>query len=161
MGPKRFNNALKLVRHVLALAMESGVIFSNPAEGLKPRRVMAKKLELPTLAQFSAFIAEIKASSTSGSAELAEGLVYTGCRVSEAARIEWRDLNFTAGEVFVKGDAVEATKNGEVRRVPMIPGARALFERMRERRPDGAGDSPVFAVKECQRPWTGRPKRRE
>ncbi len=154
VGATRFNHALELVKHVIALGMESGVVFTNVAADLKNRRVTAKKLELPTLSQFSTFIEEMKKSTTgvsSASAELAEGLAYTGCRVSEAARIEWRDLNFAAGEIFVKGDAIEATKNGEVRRVPMIPGARVLFEGMRAKRPNEAGEKPVFEVKECQR----------
>ena len=36
-----------------------------------------------------------------------------------------------AGEIVVRGDPETGTKNWTVRRVPMIPDARALFERMR------------------------------
>ena len=49
--------------------------------------------------------------------------------LGEANALEWRDIDFEAGEVLVRGDAETGTKNWEVRRVPLIPDARALFER--------------------------------
>ena len=75
-------------------------------------------------------------------ADLAEGLAFTGCRISEAAQIAWRDLDFHSGEILVKGDPEEATKNGEIRRVPMIPSARELFLRMRSESATDEPDTP-------------------
>jgi len=153
-SPTRYNNSLALLRHVIAVAVESGVVFSNVADGLERKSVKAKKLELPSLEQFSAFIAEMRAPNARFSqacADFAQGLAFTGCRLSEAGRIEWSDLNFTAGEILVKGDPEEATKNGEVRRVPMIPNVRTLFEKMRGQRPDESKSTPVFKVRECQK----------
>ena len=46
--------------------------------------------------------------------------------------MRWRDLDFAAGEIVVRGDSETGTKNWTVRRVPMIPDARALFQRMLE-----------------------------
>jgi integrase len=84
-------------------------------------------------------------------ADLAEGLAFTGCRIGESAQIEWRDLHFEAGEILVKGDPEEGTKNGEIRRVPMIPRARDLFTRMREARAAEPAAAKVFLVHECQK----------
>ena len=131
----RYNNSIALLRHVIDVAKESGVVYSNPAEDLERVTVRGKKLDLPTLSQFAAFIAELRnahSRDTQNCADLAEGLAYTGVRIGESAEIEWRDLAFDAGEIFVQGDPQEATKNGEVRRVPMIPQARALLAHMRE-----------------------------
>jgi len=153
-SPSRFNNSLSLLRHVIDLAIESGVIHSNPANGLQRKPVRAKLLELPTLAQFSAFIAEMRAAHSRYSrscADLAQGLAFTGCRIAESAQIEWRDLDFAAGEIVVKGDPEEGTKNGEFRRVPMIPEARELFTKMREVRADEPPTAKVFLVHECQK----------
>jgi integrase len=119
----RYNNSLSLLRHVLDVAIESGVLYANPATGMERKSIRPKKLELPTRAQFAAFITEIRAAhsrDTQNCADFAQGLAFTGCRISEAAQIEWRDLDFAGGEILVKGDPEEATKNGEIRRVPMI-----------------------------------------
>jgi integrase len=51
-------------------------------------------------------------------ADLLRGLAFTGCREGEAAEIHWRDLNFAAGEIIVRGDGVTGTENWTVRRVP-------------------------------------------
>ena len=150
----RYNNSIALLRHVLAVAIENGVIYSNPADDLARKPVRSKVLELPTLAQFTAFIESIRSRNgrfSEACADFAQGLAFTGCRISEAARITWKDLDFAAGEIVVKGDPVDRTKNGEIRRVPMIPNARALFERMQSGRKDEAKDSAVFKVRECQK----------
>lgn len=150
----RYNNTVSLLRHVLDVAIENGILYSNAADDLERVTVHGKKLELPTLAQFVAFIAEMRSAHSRDSqncADLAEGLAYTGMRIGEANEVAWIDLSFVAGEVFVRGDIEEATKNGEVRRVPMIPQARALFERMRASRSDEPKQAKVFRVRECQK----------
>ena len=152
-SPTRYNGALSYLRHVFDVAVESGVIHSNPATGLKRAKVRAKHLELPTLDQFTAFIAEMKAGGGRDSvncADLVAGLAFTGCRIMEAARITWRDLDFAAGEILVKGDPEERTKNGEIRRVPMIPNARELFQGMRGARANELPTEAVFRVREAQ-----------
>jgi integrase len=74
------------------------------------------------------------------------GLAFTGCRIAESTQTEWRDLDFRGGEIVVKGDPEEGAKNGESRRVPMIPHARDLFTKMREGRADEPATAKVFAV---------------
>lgn len=150
----RYNNSLSLLRHVIAVAIEAGIVVTNVADGLERKTVRLKKLELPSLAQFEAFIAEIRSAhsrDTQNCADLAEGLAYTGCRISESAQIEWRDVDFKKGEITVKGDPEEGTKNGEIRRVPITPGARELLERMRQARTDEPASAKVFLVHECQK----------
>jgi len=78
-------------------------------------------------------------------------LAFTGCRKGEAGQIAWQDVDFDAGEIVVRGDANTGTKNGELRRVPLIPDARALFERMRGDRSGESLDAKVFCVRECQK----------
>jgi integrase len=62
-----------------------------------------------------------------------------------------RDIDFEAGEVIVRGDAETGTKNWTVRRMPMIPDAHALFQRMRRDRRRESLDTKVFRVGECQK----------
>jgi integrase len=149
----RFNNSVDFMRHIMAVGVELGVVFANSAEGLERKTVKAKRLELPTLAKFAELIAEMsipKGRYSKPSAELAEGIAVTGTRISEARRVEWRHLDFPNDEITIIGDPEEGTKNGEIRRIPMIPQARALFERMRAERPDETPTTPVYRVGKCQ-----------
>jgi integrase len=150
----RYNNSLALLRHVIDVAKESGVIYTNPAADLERVTVRGKQLELPTRAQFAAFIVEMRSvhsRDTQNCADLAEGLAFTGMRIGEASEVVWSDLDFANGEIIVRGDAEEATKNGEIRRVPMIPQARELFQRIRKGRGAEASAKKVFLVNECQK----------
>jgi integrase len=154
----RYNNTLSVLRHILNVAIEAGVIYSNPAASVQRVKVRGKHISLPTTDKFNALIAEMRNGHSRDSqncADLAEGLAYTGCRIGEANEIEWRDLdfdaNFEANELAVRGDAATGTKNWELRRVPLIPDARALFRRMRSERSDEPLDAKVFLVRECQK----------
>jgi integrase len=65
--------------------------------------------------------------------------------------LAWKDLDFDTGEIVVRGDSQTATKNWEVRRVPMIADARALFKQMREARAFEPLTEKVFCVRVCQK----------
>jgi integrase len=154
-SPTNFNNTVALLRHVFAVAVEAGVIYSNPAAVLKRAKLRGKEINLPTAAQFNAMVAEMRNGHGRFSrdcADFVEGLAYTGMRKGEANTLEWRDLDFEASEIVVRGDAVTGTKGGEGwRRVPMIPDARAIFERLRAERSHESLDGKVFQVSECQK----------
>jgi integrase len=149
VSPTRYNNTLAVLRHVLNVAVEAGVIYGNPTTVVKRAPVRGKEISLPSLDKFNALIGEMcdgHSRDSKNCADLAAGLAFTGCRISEAREIEWRDVDFGAGEVVVR-----ITKNGEVRRVPMVPDARVLFERMRADRADEPLDAKVFLVRESQK----------
>ena len=154
VSPTRFNNTLAILRHVLSVGIKKGVIFSNPAAEVERRPARYKQIALPSTEKFNAMVAKMRSGHGRFSrdcADLAEGLAFTGCRIGEAREVEWRDLDFNKGEVVVRGDRETGTKNWELRRVPMIPDARALFERMRAERPDESLATKVFRVRECQK----------
>jgi integrase len=121
---------------------------------LKRAAIRGKEIALPTIEKFNALIAEMRAGHSRDSincADFASGLAFTGCRVGEAREIAWRDVDFDAGEIVVRGNAETGTKNWELRRVPLIPDARALLERMRNERTGEPLDAKVFRVGECQK----------
>jgi integrase len=150
----RYNNTVSILRHVLNVAVESGVVYGNAAAVVKRAAVRGKQIALPTIDKFNAMIAEMRAGHSRDSincADLATGLAFTGCRIGEAREIAWRDVDFNAGEIVVRGDAKTGTKNWELRRVPLIPDARGLFQRMRSERRGEPLDAKVFRVGECQK----------
>jgi integrase len=153
-SPTRYNNTLSGLRHVFEVAKDAGIMYGNPAEKLQRIRVRAKQLTLPSGDQFLQLVDVVEhagAWCSRDCADFVQGLAFTGCRKGEAGQITWRDVDFDAGEIIVRGDPETATKNWMVRRVPLIPDARALFERMRSERRDEPLDAKVFCVRECQK----------
>jgi integrase len=153
-SPTNYNNTGAILRHVLNVAIEAGVIYSNPAAALKRAAIRGKEIGLPTIEKFNALIAEMRAGHSRDSincADFALGLAVTGMRKGEANALEWRDVDFEAGEIAVRGDAETGTKNWELRRVPLIPDARALFQRMHSERAAEPLDAKVFLVRESQK----------
>jgi integrase len=153
-SPTRYNNTVAVLRHVLSVAVEAGVVYSNAAAVVKRAAVRGKQISLPTMDRFNALIEEMRAGHSRDSencADFALGLAVTGMRKGEANALEWRDLDFEVGEIVVRGDADTGTKNWELRRVPLIPDARALFQRIRSERVGEPLNAKVFAVRECQK----------
>ena len=150
----RYNNTLAGLRHVFEVAKEAGIIYRNPAEKLERVKVRAKQLTLPSGDQFLQLVDMVEhagAWCSRDCADFVRGLAFTGCRKGEAGQITWRDVDFDAGEIVVRGDPETGTKNWELRRVPLIPDARALFQRMRSERQGELLDAKVFRVGECQK----------
>ena len=88
------------------MAVEVGVVYSNAATAVKRAPVRGKEIALPTIDKFTAMIAEMRAGRSRDSincADFASGLAFTGCRVGEAREIAWRDMDFNAGEIVVRG----------------------------------------------------------
>jgi integrase len=153
-SPTRYNNTVAGLRHVFEVAKDAGIMYGNPAEKLERVPVRAKQLTLPSGDQFLQLVDVVEHAGAWCSRDCADflrGLAFTGCRKGEAGQITWRDVDFDAGEIVVRGDPETATKNWTVRRVPLIPDARALFERMRSERPGESLDGKVFRVSECQK----------
>ena len=150
----RYNNTLSGLRHVFDVAIEAGIIYGNPAAKLDRVPVRAKQLTLPSGDQFLQLVDAVERAGGGASRDCADflrGLAFTGFRKGEAGQIEWRDVDFEAGEIIIRGDPDTGTKNWTVRRVPLIPDARALFERMRGDRSGESSDAKVFRVGECQK----------
>jgi integrase len=153
-SPTRYNNTIAGLRHVFKIAVDAGVIYGNPADKLERMPVRQRELTLPSREQFLQIVdhvAKAGAWCSRDCADFLRGLAFTGMRIGEAAQVEWRDLDIAVGEVIVRGDAQTGTKNWTIRRVPMIPDARALFERMHSERSEESLTEKVFRVNEAQR----------
>jgi integrase len=150
----RYNNTIHLIRHILNVAIDQGVIAYNFANALQRVSVRPKELELPSLAQFSSLLNEMRDAHgrfSKACADLAAGLAFTGCRLGEAKALTWGDIDFDLGRIVVRGNPETGTKNSEIRRFRLLPDARALFQRMRSDFPDDRDRDPVFRVGECQK----------
>jgi integrase len=148
-----FNNTALVLRKVFGIAVESGIIYDNPARHIKRRAVRPKELHLPDNAEFIQFVQEIENAGGRFSkhcADLVRFLAYGGFRLGEAKNITWNDCDFKRGEIIVRGDAVEKTKNSEIRRVPMIAEMRQLLEKFCQERPDEPATARITKVTQCE-----------
>jgi len=149
-----YNNTVKVLRDVIAICIESGARYDNPALAIKRASVRPKKLRLPEFDKFNDFLAVMEKAGgrfSKSCADLVRFLAYGGFRKSEAANVTWADCDFARNKIAVRGDAQTGTKNSEVREVPMIPDMQKLLGRLSKERLDATPGSPVMLVQECQK----------
>lgn len=149
-----FNNTALVLRAVLDIAIERGVLYENVARFIARRAVRHKELHLPDNSKFIEFVQAIEEAGgrySGGCADLVRFLAFGGFRLGEAKNITWADCDFAREEIVVRGDPNEATKNGEVRRVPMIGEMRQLLERLQKKQSGAPSVASVMRVGECQK----------
>ncbi len=152
-SPTAFNNTVGTLQLILAIGIEFGACYDNPAKSIGKHRVRAKQLELPSQAEFQAlltYVESVRVGRTKSCANLMRFLAYGGFRKGEAKQISWADCDFEKGKIRVKGDPETGTKNWEVRYVPMIPEMKILLEKLRSERPEAKPSDAVMLVSECQ-----------
>lgn len=141
-----YNNTVGSLKLVLDIAEEAGAIYHNPAKSIKRAKVQIKELHLPTDDVFEQVISEIKHDKCK---DLLRFLAYGGFRKTEASQIRWGDISFEKGEIVVRGDEITRTKNGEIRRAPMIPAMRGLLERLASENLNRKLSDCVMRASEC------------
>lgn len=142
-----FNNTIGTLKLIIDIAVEAGAIYDNPARFIKRVPVRFKIPDLPSQEDFEKILGVIKHKSV---ADLIRFLAYGGFRKSEAANVTWADVDMDKEKILVRGDEVTATKNGDVRHVPMIPEMQALLERLQADNPERKPTDKVMKVKEAQ-----------
>jgi integrase len=152
-SPTAFNNTALVLRAVLDIAIESGVIYENMARHITRRSVKPKELHLPDNNKFIEFVDAIEHAGGRFSrdcADLVRFLSYGGFRLREGWNITWADCDFVREEIIVRGDPEEGTKNSEVRRVPMIAEMNELLARLRNEQQKVSPTIRVMRIGQCQ-----------
>jgi integrase len=153
-APSVVNNSIGTLRAIFNEAIERGARFSNPAARLKRIPIRQRSLNLPTRTQFLNLIEAIRTAGAPQSKDCAEFvsfLAYSGLRKTEAKFVTWSDVDFKNGEIIVRGDPVTATKNNEIRRVPIIPELNEMLAAMRESRKSEKPSERVLRVNEAEK----------
>jgi len=136
-----YNNTIGTLKQVIEAGIKAhkangGTAIENPASVLKKTRIKQKELQLPEASHFKAMVENIRKRSGGWGprdADLVEFLAYGGMRIhSEAQWVAWEDVDWNRKEIIVRGDPVTATKNGEMRRIPMIPDMESLLLRLKD-----------------------------
>jgi integrase len=150
-----YNNTLGTFRAIL----ERGGLGhdDNPARRIKRLGVKPKELLLPESAQFEALLITMQTSGAGQAhhcADLARFLAFSGCRISEARKVTWADVDFERGEIKVRNAKRSKVSNAqELRFVPVIPSMLGLLERLRRDQSPEPSDR-VCILGECQKSLT-------
>ena len=144
--PATILTALSVVRRVLNLAVNEGLINRNPANGIGRLIARVARREDSQVAGVESWTREEAGALLAVAQEheprfapLLRFLLSTGCRRSEALGLAWEDVDFTRSRISIrraltKGVAV-TPKSGKSRTVAMPPGlASTLFDLLAARR---------------------------
>jgi integrase len=145
------------LRHIFDIAVGPGLIARNPALAVAKVKVPQKKLELPSSEQFKVIIEKLRTSGSAtsqGCGDLVEFLAFSGCRINEAARVRWIDVDEAKGRTWIAPG-----KNDEGRYIPLLESMRDLLGRVRarprwfraDRRREGGF---ILSVAECEEALT-------
>ncbi len=139
----RHNGAIALLRRVWNRAIEHREAATNPVDALKRLKPDQRHWYPPTKEKFAELVESIrsqKKSYSKATAMAVEFLAYTGMRISEAQSVTWSDVR--------EGHIVRRiAKNDSIGKIPLIPAALSLLERMRNAGIPCEASDPVMLVK--------------
>ena len=131
-----YNNITGTLKQVMKLAIKEhvkkgGTVFENPAGCIGRASIKPNELRLPEPSQFRALlrsIVEVAPQAGERIATVVQFLAYSGVRAfSEANWIGWDDVDWKRKEIIVRGVPATGTKNGEIRRIPLLPDMEKLL----------------------------------
>jgi integrase len=149
-----FNNTVGTLRGILKRAGIVGI--DDPTKEVKRLGVKAKELHLPEPDQFPKLLEKIESSGAGQAqhcADFVRFLAYSGCRLSEARQVHWKDVNLQRGFLTVRSAKTRKTNDAaKTRNVPIISDMQALLERLGKT--DHSPESKVCLVGECEKSLT-------
>ncbi len=156
-GPASRNLHLAAIKDILTMAAGDGIIASSPASNLKGSKLAKPIRKTPTVEEFKAIIANIRAQPFNGdakeSADFIELLGLAGLGQAEASSLTWGDIDWQAERITTFR---HKTKSGFA--VPLYPQLRPLLERLK-----GEGnqpqDQPVLKIKDGKKALAAACKR--
>lgn len=155
MSPARYNCTIDQMRNVFAIAIRQRLVLVNPVtEEIPKLKARKKHLNLPTTEQFRQFWTAIRQAGARQSLDcsfLVRFLALTGCRISEANRVQWQDIKDVEGMVLIRGDWKTGTKNWSWRSVPLHPDLKALIDEIRAEYPDARPTGLLLKVKTAKK----------
>jgi integrase len=162
------NRAIDTLRRVLDIALQKGQIHTNPVsvkpeEGRLKKKIVAKKLVLPSRSEAEKLIAHMQASGQHGgwgveAAFLCRFLMMTGARIGEIPLTTWAHVRWNKKQLSLPGYKTETS----ARTIPLFAELEPLLKEIIEwRKAVAAGRSDrrafleandsIFRIKECQK----------
>lgn len=151
-APHYFNQTLATLRYIF----ERAELNPSPARKMKRLGVKLRDFKLPEPDQFPQLLTNLEQGGGRDSrncADLVRFLAFSGCRLSEAKGVTWKDVDLKKGTLKVMNAKQQTTSAAkEYRTVPIISELRLLLERLMESNP--APEETICRVHECQKALT-------
>jgi integrase len=158
LAASSFVQELDTMKLILDSAASKGLLLENPAHAIQRRKVVTKRIAVPSHDQFQQIIKAIR--DTDGEfgihgkggdgAGLVELLAYSGCRLKEAISICWRDVDLDRDRLVVTGGE-EGTKNHESRTIPITSALRELLLRLKVSRKNVQPTDTVSQINDAKK----------
>jgi integrase len=163
LASETFVHELDVLKAVFDFALNRGLLLSNPARHIRRRKIVSKRIAVPSLDQFARLISAIRLSDgrkdsqekAKDGADLVEFLAYSGARIGEVTGggsakekrpLLWSDVDFERGTAFLPGTKTEAAP----RTIPMSDRLRELLLRLKaEKNPQP--DERIVAIKSARK----------
>ncbi len=150
-GAASYNLYLQFIGAVFRLAVHDGILAPpSPIAHLKAKRAAQPIRTTPTLEEFRAIVAEIRAqpfnADAKASADFVEFVGLAGLGQAEASSLTWGDVDFEKGRITTFR---HKTSKGFI--VPIFPQLLPLLKRMREQCGHTTSiESKVFGIKDAK-----------
>lgn len=145
----RYNGTVGVCGAIFDIAIEKGVIATNPARtrkrkgepGIAKAKVKQRKLTLPSAVQFQQLLDKLDTTARCQRAAVTvRFFAFGGPRLSSSAAVLPSDIDWERKEIVLR-----QTKNGEICRMPMIPEMVNLCVKLIQDHP--GGDKPLLPIK--------------
>jgi integrase len=148
MSASAFNKVLAVLRATFDLAVKAGILYANPARGIRRMPPKNKELILPSRERFRAIVGHVRgapARFASQSADMVSFLAFSGARVGECRAAIWADEDEARNLMRIHGTKTTASD----RWIPLFPNLKALLDEMRARRASCPPNAKLFTTREC------------
>ena len=131
-GPATTNKYMRTLKAVFQRAVRDKFLRENPFRGIKPLREPERVHRTLDPSEVGQLLAACPNDLWRTFVCLA---VTTGMRKGELQFLEWSDVHFDQGVIFVQCKAEHRTKNAKSRIVPLVPRAAEMLRRLRPNSP--------------------------
>jgi integrase len=141
-SPTTVNTLISFFTHIFDIGVKAKILRRNPARALKRMPPSQKVMDLPNRTQWAAMVAHIRKGAGWGTktADLVEGLAYSGIRIGEGRSLEWGHIDWERNQFVIYPEKSRPRTN------PMVDDFRNLLLRIKgDRQP-----SPAEKVFQCQ-----------
>jgi len=134
LSPSIVDNCITVLRRVINVAIEIGLLESNPVPKMRAAAKKVTNTVIEEVAEIEAWTAEevvtilnITKAKQPFLYPLMLFLFQTGCRRGEALGLQWRDVDFRRGKIKIRRSKVigenrtKTPKSGKARTVPLHP----------------------------------------
>lgn len=129
--PGTINRDFALLRRMLNVAYDWGVLLQKPALKVKGLREAPREFTPPTPEDLEKLLAACSRSRNKDLRDIVLTALFTGMRLSEVLHLQWSDISMSRNEVRVVSRESHMTKSNRSRSVPLHPRLKEALQRRR------------------------------